>query len=138
MKKLFSLIAVVAMICMFTTTAFAASNQSTDTYYDANGNYIYGNDYYYDNDGVPMYGGNCYYMDGRNRVYVPDQQAYVYDADGNLTAADYFYDSNGKAITSTNMSTYGYYNCYWGYYGNNSNGTNSGRRGYGCGCGWCW
>lgn len=117
MKKLFSLIAAVIMVCMFTTTAFAASGPSTEVYYDASGNHVYGNDYYYDDDGVPMFGGNCYYRNGRNRVYVPDQQVYVYDVDGNLNVADYFYDSNGNAISATDLSTYGYYDCYWGYYG---------------------
>lgn len=154
-KGLASLLVAVVFFTMLSTTAFAA-NTNTVNYYDENGNQIAVNGLYYNSDGYPMYNASSYYTDADgNSVYVGGCRAYYYDADGNLVAGNYYYNTNGEAVTpptsypsGRGCGTY-YYNAkgnvvngtyYYDDFGNPVDPPATTRRTYrgnGCGCGWC-
>lgn len=165
MRKILAAFCAVALMSTlllgFSVTAFAATPKAVE-YYDEQGNQITIQGVYYNSQGQPMFNSSCYYLDTEgNPVYVGGCRIYYYNADGELVAGNYYYDTNGKAVTRP-ASYPGGWGCgsyYYNTQGNVVNGTTyyddfgnpvdppqstqptyprSGGRGYGCGCGWCW
>ena len=124
MKKAFTFILMLMVaMTMFGVTALAATK--TVTYYDEDGNQIIVNGLYYNSQNQPMFNASCYYLDADGSpVYVGGCRVYYYNADGDLTAGNYYYDSNGKAV-SRPASYPGGWGCGAWYYNAQGNVVNS-------------
>jgi hypothetical protein len=122
MKKILSLVVILAGFSLFTQTLFAQipilPAQTSVAYYDAYGLRVYGNDLYQMDEGWLYFGRNCYYFDQYgNKVSANGRRAFYYDMYGNFIAGrqvyqypqGYYY---GNPVSGSAPVYYYYYDIY--------------------------